>query len=119
MTAILKVDQIEKADGSPVDLTGQSAAKATVRFGMLALQVYNSFNVSSLTDLGTGRPAFNLTSAMSDIYHSQSSMQQASAFYGIQDATVTASYCSFYSFNYNGTAQDLDYGSIQIFGDLA
>lgn len=60
----LRVDRVEKADGAPVDLTGQSAAKAYANYNGNTSLVRDSFNISSVTDSGTGRPTFNLTSAM-------------------------------------------------------
>lgn len=66
MVAKIKTDVIEKADGSPVDLSGQSAAKVHANFNGSALTFRSSFNISSATDYATGSHAFNLTSVMSD-----------------------------------------------------
>ena len=57
----------DSAGTGPITLTGQSAAKAwgAANMSTTALRT-NNFNVSSLTDGGTGRARFNLTNAMSD-----------------------------------------------------
>lgn len=62
----LRVTTVSDAAGTgPATLTGQSAAKAWVNFnGTGTIAARDSFNVSSLTDNGTGNYAYNLTSAM-------------------------------------------------------
>ena len=53
------------AGTGPVELTGQSAAKAWVNFnGTGTIAVGESFNTSSLTDVDTGRYLENLSSAL-------------------------------------------------------
>ena len=64
----IRANTISAANGTdPITLTGQSAAKAwgAANMSTTALRT-NNFNVSSLTDGGTGRAFFNLTNAMSD-----------------------------------------------------
>jgi len=63
----LRADTITGSDGtSPVTLTKQHAAKAWCQFGGGAgtISYDESFNGSSLTDLGVGQYQNNITSAM-------------------------------------------------------
>ncbi len=64
----LRANTISAANGTgPVTLTKQSAAKAWVNFnGEGTIAARDSFNVSSLTDNGTGSHAYNLTNAMNN-----------------------------------------------------
>lgn len=63
----LKVDVIEKADGSPVELTGQRSAKGHGHFDQTTTSLRgNSFNISSCVDFAIGDTRFNLTNAMAD-----------------------------------------------------
>lgn len=68
----LRVDTLSAENGtSPVDLTGQSAAKAWSHFnGTGTIATRDSFNVSSLTDRGTGKYSVNHTNNMSDANYS-------------------------------------------------
>lgn len=68
MTSVLNVDTIvDKAGTGPVGLTKQHAAKAWVNFnGSGTIAIRTSFNVSSLTDNGTGDYTVNLTNSFSD-----------------------------------------------------
>jgi len=64
----IKADTIVASDGSsPVTLTGQSAAKAWVNFnGTGTIAERDSFNVSSLTDVGTGDYKVTFSNAFAD-----------------------------------------------------
>jgi hypothetical protein len=64
----LKADTIVASDGtSPVTLTKQSAAKTWVNFnGTGTIATRTSFNVSSLTDNGTGDYTVTFSNAFSD-----------------------------------------------------
>ena len=66
MTSVLNVDTIaDKAGTGPVGLTKQSAAKAWVNFnGTGTIAARDSFNLSSLTDSGTGLYVVNHTASM-------------------------------------------------------
>ncbi len=68
MTSVLNVDTIaDKAGTGPVGLTKQSAAKAWVNFnGTGTIAARDSFNLSSLTDNGTGDHTANFTNSMSN-----------------------------------------------------
>ena len=63
MTSVLNVDTIaDKAGTGPVALTKQVAAKATIAASSSA-SIYDSFNISSGSDEGTGDYDYNVTSA--------------------------------------------------------
>jgi len=55
----------DTAGTGPVTLTKQSAAKVWARVDQSGQTLQNSFNVSSITDGGTGFTSLNLTSAFS------------------------------------------------------
>ena len=64
----IRATTISNAAGTgPITMTGQYAAKAWVNFnGQGAVAIYDSFNVSSLTDVSTGRTLTNFTNNMSN-----------------------------------------------------
>lgn len=66
MNGKLKVKQIEKPDGKPVDLTGQSTAKATANIDGVAATIRGSLNVASLTDIGVGQYQCNFANVFAD-----------------------------------------------------
>ena len=63
MANTLYVSTIEKVSGAPVDLTGQSAAKAWVNFNA-STAARDSLNISSMTDAGTGLPQMNFSASL-------------------------------------------------------
>jgi hypothetical protein len=70
MTSVLNVDTIaDKAGTGPVTLTKQQAAKHFVWFdGNTSNAIENSFNTSSVTDVGTGDYKPFLTNSMSTTF---------------------------------------------------
>lgn len=67
MTGTLHANTIQKANGSPVDLTGQSAAKAWSNLnGTSTIAERDSFNISGYVDNGTGDYTYTISSDMSD-----------------------------------------------------
>lgn len=60
----LKADTIQNTSGGAVTLTNQSAAKAWV-FGNTDASLFDSSNISSGVDNGTGDYSYNLTNAFS------------------------------------------------------
>ena len=71
MTSVLNVDSIAAKDGtSPVELTKQSAAKAWINFDGTTTNIRGSFNVSSQTEVSSGRDQITFTNAMSDAGYS-------------------------------------------------
>jgi len=77
----IRANTISDAAGTgPVTLTAQSAAKAWVNFnGTGTIAIRDSFNVSSLTDNGTGNYSLQFTSNMSNTnYPASGFVSQAS-----------------------------------------
>ena len=67
MTSVLNVDTIaDKAGTGPVGLTKQSAAKAWMQAVGAGTSYNDSFNTSSLTDVGTGNIRVTYTNNMSN-----------------------------------------------------
>ena len=86
MTSVLNVDTIaDKAGTGPVALTKQSAAKMWVNFDGTASGAASrgSYNVSSMTDEGTGRYEVNINNNMSDANYGLSTA-------GIENGTTGA-----------------------------
>ncbi len=66
----LRADTITASDGtSPVTLTKQSAAKAWDNTNSAGTTINDSFNISSLTDVDTGRQDHNVSSSFVNGYH--------------------------------------------------
>jgi len=66
MTSVLNVDTIaDKAGTGPVGLTKQTTIKAFCQAPANNASITSSFNVSTLTDVGTGNNKPNLTNSMS------------------------------------------------------
>lgn len=71
MTGTLHADTIEKANGDPVNLTKQSAAKAWMNMNATGTPSFNdSFNASSITDNSTGNQTIHHASSFSDGWYS-------------------------------------------------
>ena len=79
MPSVLNVDTLVAANGTdPVTLTKQSAAKAALR-GNSSAVLTNSFNISSGTDVATGRFTYSLENSFSSIAYVQSGTVEGSA----------------------------------------
>ncbi|NVJ92519.1 MAG: hypothetical protein HWE34_12715 [Methylocystaceae bacterium] len=124
MVATLKTDVIEKFDGSPVDLTGQSAAKAWSNLNTSSgFSVAGSFNVSSGVDKGTGKAQINFTSLMLNNAYSN----QVTSIHGVSIGheanesafTRTAAAVSVWNKDYNGNYGGAYSVSSVVHGDLA
>jgi len=117
MTAILKTDVIEKNDGSPVNLTGQSAAKGWVHMNPQgALSIDSSFNISSVTDFGIGYYGANWISAFTVPNH-----PVVNACDNQVDCLANASTTlqdQIYTRNYQWSYEDGNKSVIVAFGDL-
>ena len=59
----LKADTIQNTSGGAATLTNQHAAKVWIQFAMGTPTIQSSFNISSMTDTGTGDAAANITNA--------------------------------------------------------
>ena len=128
----LRADTITGSDGtSPVTLTKQSAAKTWANFtGITTTSVRDSFNVSSLTDNGTGSTTVNMTNSMSNVNYTGSWYHNASiglaggnfdnTWGGGFGSRATGSYIVWsYGTQYPGTSFDSAYNDTVIVGDLA
>jgi len=62
----LKADTIQSTGGGAATLTKQYATKMWVNFNQVTPATRDSFNVSSLTDVATGKTNVVMTNAMSD-----------------------------------------------------
>ncbi len=94
----LKVTNIEKANGDPIDFTKQEGIKAAIRLDMSSGSNLWSMNVSSIVDSGTGRFNINLTNS----------------FNSIDDAIVTAGGHRHYAWANSGQATKMNSAS-QVF----
>lgn len=121
----LRVTTISNAAGTgPANLTKQSAAKGFANIngtGTVALR--SSFNVSSITDNGTGNYGVNWTSSMSNSDYATLLGMDVPSFWGIiNTGTPSASTVALIIGNDTGTAInafDNDRNSLAIHGDLA
>jgi len=129
----IKADTIVASDGSsPVTLTKQSAAKAWANYKGTATNAINdSFNISSVTDNGTGDYTNNFSNSLSSADYCFQGSGSASGSGVIargpvitQHTTISASALRFYS-NRNGDngagPTNLDHSILttSIHGDLA
>lgn len=107
----------DSAGTGPVTLTGQSAAKAWGAANMTTTVLRtNNFNVSSLTDNGTGQARFNLTNAMSDADYVCVS---STAGYDYASIPITASQFESAGVNSSGSYADWSSHHGIAMGDLA
>jgi len=133
MTSVLNVDTIAAKDGtSPVTLTKQSAAKAWNFFVFCAgtIAFADSFNSSTLTDIGTGNHKYAFTNSMSNANFSFGGAAivdetNFAVFTGTEIAgshlRSTSSSGGFFTSSTSSVNSAADANSIstQIFGDLA
>jgi len=129
MTSIIKVDEIQNkagtttldADKLPTAYNG--SAKAFATFNQVTPAVTNSLNISSVTDVSTGRGHYNLTNSMSTqqmTIPSNSGMSGAGYGGRIAEAnTVSVSQYEIYTFTTSVTYADYTAGASAVFGDLA
>jgi hypothetical protein len=90
MTGTLHANTIQKANGDPVDLTGQSAAKAWSNLnGTGTIAARADFNISSYTDDASGNYRHNISSAMSDANFSVPATGSSSDVIGAVAMSVT------------------------------
>ena len=124
----IRANTISDTSGNgPINLTGQSAAKAWV-YGTISggsPTLVNSFNVTSISDGGLGTFKFNLTSSMNNanfaisVTNQYTSSQGTGAFFD-QEASSNRTASSFSSSHYqNGTSADPLLVNGILHGDLA
>lgn len=127
MTSVLNVDSIAAKDGtSPVELTKQAPSKHFSRINMSAGSITKSFNLSSISDFGTGAFDLSYTNSFSDANYSLSgnhnsvSSNSASTVFGHDNSgLMTASQVNVACFNSDVGRVDATECSSQIWGDLA
>ena len=112
---------VNSADGSGV-IKLQSAGNTTnalawVNFnGTGTVAIRSSYNVSSITDVGTGNYRANFTTALSDANYSRVfSSEQVSLIDSIAPSTTT--YVDMRCINLAGSATDAAYVSLSVFGN--
>ena len=132
MASVLNVDTIAAKNGTgPVALTKQEAAKARAMFdsvGSGSAVIYDSFNISSITENNTGDDTLTLTNAFSTVNISiagaaaekTSTGQTAGRFLGLDADNLSASAPRIFSVSHNNSLLDFQKGSSFLaYGDLA
>ena len=121
----IRTDTISAANGTdPVTLTKQSAAKAWIHWdGTGTVAIYESFGVSGLVDIDTGKYNVNMVSSMSSANYaitSDSLAQSTAATYrtGSNYYTNTASLFEMRTGASSGYV-DTAHNSASVLGDLA
>ena len=101
----------------PVDTVVNGTAKAWVNFnGTGTVAIRRAFNVSSITDNGTGFYTVNFTTAMPDAnYAFAGGVGENSNTYIGQSGTFTTSAFQFYVRNNSNTPTDEEYVTVTIF----
>ena len=121
----IRANTISNAAGTgPIDLYKQSAAKAWVNFnGAGTIAIRESFNGSSLSDIGTGEYRLNFSSSMNTPTYSFSIGSSAAVNNdGFNRSSVganTVSQGTVKHYESGGTATDTDLLTLNILGDLA
>jgi len=128
MSELRTASVADLAGTGPVDLVGQSAAKAWVNFnGTSTVAVRDSLNVSSLTDNGTGDYTVNFTNDMGSINYSVSALVDGNGA-GVNrqinldfttNAPVVGNYHMVVTETSSSTQADNSYVMTSILGDLA
>ena len=132
MTGTLHANTIEKANGDPVDLTGQYAAKVTWKYDQTTPALDASAGISSTTDHSTGEHTLNFSVTFADadysevlhvvggdsgvVNHTSNTLGNSSVGPATTHST-TAIRCI--TQNSNGSNLDIDHSNGVIFGDLA
>ena len=108
-------------DSAGVAIQGGGAAQAWVNFnGTGTVAIRKAFNVSSITDRGTGLYTVNFTNAMSDTNYAIVGMADDSGSYGGVFNTNTSTYATtsvgvFYAQNNSPGLVDFQVASVAIF----
>ena len=119
----LRADTIQSTGGGAATLTKQSAAKAWVNFnGTGTIAARDSFNLSSLTDNGTGDISVNFSSSMSNDDYSQSGSSSSGAASGTDTWINAYAWATGYvSVGINNSSQNLidrAYVNVNVHGEL-
>ena len=120
----IRANTISDAAGTgPIDLYKQSAAKVWVNFnGTGTIAIRDSFNVSSLTDNGSGDYDVNFTSSFDSVNHAGSGLAGDDGHFasyrngiGLNSASMANIAITIYS----GSRTDMDLVTFVTNGDLA
>ena len=116
----IRANTISDAAGTgPVTLTKQSAAKAWDRYNQLSPSISQSFNISSVTDSGTGDAYHNYTNALSGTDFPAVATNSFSATdFGLYVHQNAAGYCRTLTYNNSSVSVDRHMNVVQM-GDLA
>ena len=93
----------------------QFTAKAWIRIDMSNMSVPDSHNVSSVSDISTGRGRVNFSNNLANSSYSIATSNPES--YGSGHSSITASSFDLYGYDTNGTRVDIDYAMAHVFGD--
>lgn len=123
----IRATTISDAAGTgPIALTGQSAAKAFIRYDSNGGNTINvSFNVASVTDNGTGHQTTNFTNSMSGSFQvvtGANDVDASSSTYNLSPHTYASGSVECDSWKQTGgtTSQvDINRSMLSVFGDLA
>jgi hypothetical protein len=120
----LKTNTVQKANGDPVDLTGQQGAKAWVNVdGTGTISVRDSLNVSSITDLGSGNYGYTFTNDFDGVDYSHiasgSNENSVVSFTSGAVAHVLTSSCRIYAWTSTPALADTSQAIGTVHGGLA
>jgi len=117
----IKADTLEHSTVGSLDTQYivKGSAKAWLKHHSGTAVIYNSFNHSSLSDIGTGRNQCNLTNAMSSGNNSCTGSDEAGITLISNQVGMTTSTYSSDHISTGGSWQDAGNCSTQMCGDLA
>jgi hypothetical protein len=93
----------------------QFTAKAWVRVDMSTMSSPDNHNVSSITDISTGRARVNFSNSLANSSYSIATSNPES--YGSGHSNIGTSSFDLYGYDTNGTRVDVDYAMALVFGD--
>ena len=125
MASILRVDTITDAssnNSTAVSKINQGTASMWAKATQSDNSIFDSYNLTSITDDGTGQTTFTIASDMANVNYTMVTTTQVSDCGGLNAAgtasTATGS-CTHQARNTSGTDFDSDPVSVVIHGDLA
>ena len=120
MASILKVDSIGKTSGSTQDtMAGLIKFWMQTRGDLITANIKDSFNSSTVTDIGTGFIDTNFTNNMNNAFYSMSNCgMNGDHIVNSTDYTLAAS-CRFAHYNQSNSAVDAGIAGYMVAGDLA
>jgi hypothetical protein len=114
----LKADTIQSTSGGAATLTKQYAAKAWVN-GDTDASILDSNNISSSSDIGTGRYQYNFTNSMVNTFYAASGTSEGGAnMFSLHQGVKAASSCQTRNVTHADVDNDIKHGMV-IHGDLA